>query len=68
MKAAIPQQHPALHRPQQADAADPFTGLAGPEPGIDHGVGATLDQIDALELGKGAVTTVPGVSPEGAGI
>lgn len=68
VKAAVPQQQPAaLHRAQQAKAPDALAGMAGTGSSIDHTVGATFDQIDPLEVGKGTGTARTGVAPKGLG-
>jgi hypothetical protein len=62
------QQHPRTDAAQQPHGPHPLTGVAGPEPGVHHRMGAALAQVDALHLGEGAGAAVALVSAEGARI
>ena len=56
VEAAIQeQQHARADAAQQAERAEALAGVAGPEAGIDDGVGPALGQVDALHLREGAV-------------
>ena len=69
MKAAVPQdQHARCHRAQHPPPAHPLASVARPEPRIDDGMGATLGQVDAFDLGEGTRPPPAVVAPERGGV
>ncbi len=58
------QQHASADAAEQAKSTDTFACVAGPEAGIDPGMGTTRAQVHALHRRKGTGASVTVMAPE----